>query len=330
MSVLKLTYCQLIKIILSQIGGNPLQQVYSQLSQGQPQIIARSGIIPQGLAEVKNLIDTITNLINAAQNTANDFSDTVERIGGQIFQNPIGSAIDGTITVIDARLATITTRIAGIDDASITTPRAGFADIAADRTDLVNEQTALGANKTALQTLLLNTNKLSGIGGQSGATAAGGCSLQDLLGSGCSPNNDVPDVDLKQLIESLKSEQLILAIRQRISNATGYSDYVTALASFKSTIDGFNTNFVNQINRATIRNAVTAQLTQIVFNLLSGCGNTVYDLTLKSNVKNIISVYAAAIEAQNDTGNAYYDGAGNVVTIVDTTIAPTLSNIVIR
>lgn len=330
MSVLKLTYCQLIKIILSQIGGNPLQTIYSQLSQGRATAVQRSGILPSGLAEVKSLIDTVTNTIHAAQNAVNDFSDTIERIGGQFYQNPMGTPITGAISVIDARLATVNTRIAGIDDLTITTPRTGFTDIAADRADLALEAAALSTNKTNLETFKSNTDRLSGVGPQSGSATAGGCSLQDLLGSACAPNDDVPDVDLKALIQSLKSQDLVNAIKEKISNATGYSDYVQALATFKSTIEGFNLNFNSLINKAAVRSAVTSQLTQMVFNLLTGCGNTVYDLTLKSNVKNIVSVYAAAIQAQQEAGNAYYDAAGNVVTVSDTTVAPASSNITIR
>jgi hypothetical protein len=52
MSFLKLTYCHLIKIILSQIGGNPLQQIYSQLTNGVPTIAPRTGLIPSGLSQV--------------------------------------------------------------------------------------------------------------------------------------------------------------------------------------------------------------------------------------------------------------------------------------
>ena len=81
MSVLKLTYCSLIKIILSQIGGNPLQQLYSQLSQGKAQA-AQGGLIPTGLLEIKQLIDQVTATINSAQALANDFSDVMEKIGG--------------------------------------------------------------------------------------------------------------------------------------------------------------------------------------------------------------------------------------------------------
>ena len=331
MSVLKLTYCHLIKIILSQIGGNPIQQVYSQLSQGMPMMAARSGILPQGLSEVKNLIDTVTSVINAAQQSANDFSDTIERLGGELYQNPIGASINAAVSAIDIKKAANDARIVVIDTLDQpASPQAPYVTLEAERAAIVTENSSLTSNKSSLETLLSNTNRLSGVGPQAAASTAGGCSLQDLLGSGCSPNDDVPDVDLKALIESLKSKDLIDAITQQVQNATGYSDLVGALASFKSTIDGFNLNFNNLINKAAIRNAVTAQLTQIVYNLLSGCGNTVYDLTLKSSVKDIVSVYAAAIEAQNNAGNAYYDSVGNVVTVATVEVAPTLSNIKIN
>ena len=60
MAGLSLSYCQLIKIVLSQIGGSPLQQTYTQLSQGSRQVIVGTGI-PTALAEVKSAIDTITD-----------------------------------------------------------------------------------------------------------------------------------------------------------------------------------------------------------------------------------------------------------------------------
>jgi hypothetical protein len=53
---LKLSYCQLIKIVLSQIGGSPLQQVYTELSQGMNKISTR-GLIPTEVAQLKSFID---------------------------------------------------------------------------------------------------------------------------------------------------------------------------------------------------------------------------------------------------------------------------------
>ena len=330
MAGLNLSYCQLIKIILSQIGGNPLQQVYSQLSQGSPQIIAASGILPKGLSELKSLVDQVTATINTAQQAANNFNDTMERINGQFFQNPLGTVIDGTTAVIDSKTTTAQTRIAGIDDLSITTPRTGFADIAADRADLVAEVAALASFKTTMTTYKTNTDRLTGISPQSGASIAGGCSLQDLLGSACSPNNDVPDIDLKALVDSLKNGDAIAAIKQKLINATGYADYTQALTTFKASIDTLNTNYLQQVNKAAIRSAVQSQITQIVFNLLTGCGGQVYDLTLKSNVKSTLSVYANAIQQQQNSGTAYYAADGSVVNTTSSTVNPIAGDITIK
>jgi len=329
MAGIKLSYCQLIKIILSQIGGNPLQQVYSQLSQGAQQITTRTGILPAGLQEIKTLIDTVTATINAAQQAVSDFDDTMERIAGEFYQNPLGTVLNETTAVIDAKITTAQTRIDGIDApvSPITTPRTGFATIAEDRADLVAEVAALNSTRSTLQTYKTNTDRLVGISPQSGSAIAGGCSLQDLLGSACAPNDDVPDIDLKALIDSLKNGDAIAAIKEKLLDSVGYGDYVTALATFKSTIDTLNTNYLQHVNKAAIRSAVQSQITQMVFNLLTGCGNSVYDLTLKSNVKAKVAVYAAAIQAQNESGNAYYDGYGNTVVVSDTTVSPSLNNI---
>lgn len=313
MSVLKLTYCSLIKIILSQIGGNPLQQLYSQLSQGKAQM-AQGGLLPTGLLEVKQLIDQVTATINAAQAAANDFSDVMEKIGGQLYQNPVGASITAAIAGIDARIATV-------DAALVSNP--GDATLTAQRAALVS-------NKTALQEFKTNTDRLSGVGPVSGSANAGGCSLQDLLGSGCTPNGDVPDIDLKALTDSLKTKDLIDAITAKLTSGLGIDDVITSLATFKSTIDGFNLNFNTILNKAAIRSAVTSQITQIVFNLLSGCGNQVFDLTLKSNVKQTLSVYAAAVQQQNESGTAYYDIYGNVIAPVNTEVTPTVNNVTVK
>ena len=312
MSVLKLTYCSLIKIILSQIGGSPIQQLYSQLSQGKAQA-AQGGLLPTGLLEIKQLIDQVTATINAAQAAASDFSDVMEKIGGQLYQNPVGTSIDAAITGIDARIAAVDTDL-------VSNP--GDATLTAQKASLV-------ANKTALETFKTNTDRLSGVGAV-GAASAGGCSLQDLLGSGCTPNGDVPDIDLKALVESLKTKDLIDAITAKLTSSSGIADVVTALATFKTTIDGFNLDFNTIVNKAGIRSAVTSQITQIVFNLLSGCGNQVFDLTLKSNVKQTLSVYTAAIQLQNETGTAYYDAYGNVIQTVNTVATPPTNTIAVK
>ena len=321
MSFLKLNYCQLIKIVLSQIGGNPLQQVYSQLSQGVPQITARSGVIPAGFTEIKSLIEKVTSTINTAQQAVGDFSDTIERMGTQFYQNPIGTVLTGTRDVANTRIAYVDSQLAWyVNNPANATIRA----------TLTQEKSDLGNINASMATYKTNTDRLSGVGQMSGSAAAGGCSLQDLLGSACSPNQDVPDIDLQNLISSLKQGDAIAALKEKISSASGYSDYQQALATFQSEVNGFNTNFNNLINKAAIRSAVTSQITQIVFNLITGCGNQVFDLTLRPDVKANIAPYAAAIQRFNETGD-YFDSQGQEIIIKDaeSTITPAGANVVI-
>ena len=306
MSVLKLTYCQLIKIVLSQIGGNPLQQVYSQLSQGMPIISARSGLLPTGLSEVRGLIERVTNTINDAQRAVNDYSDVLERLGTQLYINPLGLPLTGTIAVMQSRLDTIDTRLV-------------FIGLPYDeRIALLEERQVLTESIRSFGQYKDYTDRLSGIGPQSGASSAGGCSLQDLLGSGCAPNQDVPDIDLQNLIDSLKNGDLIAALKLQIENATGYTSYQTALASFQAEVTNFNFTFSNLINRAAIRNAVTSQITQIVFNLLSGCGNQVFNLTLNPDVRTALTTYVSDLDKQR-SGEVYYDSFGNEIAVSDPT-----------
>lgn len=309
MSFIKLTYCQLIKIILSQIGGNPLQQIYNQLTNGVPSIGPRSGLIPEGLSQVKDLVEKVTNTINTAQQAVGDFSDTVERIGTQFYQNPIGTVLDGATTAANTRLATV--------DSLLAEPgKSGNTQLLAERGALTNVISSMSVYKT-------NTDRLSGVGTLSGSAAAGGCSLQDLMGSGCQPNGNVPDIDLQNLITSLKQGDAISAIKEQISSASGYSDYQQSLASFQSQVNGFNTNFNNLINKAAVRSAVQSQVSQIVFNLLSGCGNQVFDLTLKPDIKANITPYVTALQEPG----GYYDSFGNRVTVADTSTTPLESNV---
>ena len=301
MSFLKLTYCQLIKIILSQIGGNPLQQVYSSLIQGVPMVSARSGIIPAGFTEVKNLIEQVTATINTAQQSVSDFSDTVERIGTEFYQNPIGTALTGLSGVANVRYANAVSALAASP---------GNVTLIAERDALANLRSSLAIYKT-------NSDRLSGVGQMSGSAAAGGCSLQDLLGSACAPNQDVPDIDVRNLIDSLKQGDAIAALKERLSSASGFSDYQQSLATFQSTVNGFNLNFNNLINKAAVRSAVTAQISQIVFNLITGCGNQVFNLTLKPDVKSALAPYAAAIQ-ENDLEESYFDSIGNKIVVEET------------
>lgn len=322
MSFLKLTWCQLIRIVLAQIGGNPLQQMYSQLNQGLATMAPRSGLIPNELREIKQLIDQVTNKLNDAGALAGDLTNIVDAMTNEFFQNPIAGPANLANTAITAKIADVDAEIAALDPGSPT--------YASDLAALNAEKDALTAVSADLATFVSNTNRLSGVSSATSGSGAGGCSLQDLLGSGCAPNNDVPDIDLQALVESLKQGDAIAAITEKIVNATGYADYQQALATFKTTISGFNASFTASINKAAIRNAVTGQITQIVFNLLSGCGNQVYDLTLKSNVRSQISAYSNLLDLQRN-GQAYIDLEGNVIypANTETTVPVVVSNVAI-
>lgn len=310
MSFLKLSWCSLIKIILSQIGGNPLQQIYTQLNQGKP-TMAPGGILPSGLAELKNFIEGAVQVVNAAQQAAGNFSDTLERMATEFYQNPIGSITGTTMTNIDTRVAFIQGRLDAEAASPGTLTAQEIASYTSEKTFLVGSN-GLGGLKNDLQVYLDNTDRLVGLKTQTSSSQSG-CSIQDLLGSGCTPNEDVPDVDIKALVESLKRGDAIAAVAEKIKNATGVSDLETALASFKAETQSFNNSFLNRVNKASVRNAVTGQITQIVFNLLSGCGNNIFDLTLKPGVKTAIGPYVAAMEQQR-SGQAYFDGNGDIVT----------------
>jgi hypothetical protein len=321
MAGISLSYCQLIKIVLSQIGGNPLQQVYTQLSQGARQVTAGTGIIPSGLTEIKNAIDTITNAINTASGAVATAQETMERVAGQLYQNPMGTILLGTIDTIEVRIARIDIRVQDINANVAGAPTAPFTNFADELASLNTEKSNLNNTKGKLQTYKNNTDILSGVATLSGSEAGGGCSLQDLLGSGCTPNDAVPDIDLKSLTESINQGDLVAAIRLKIQNATGYSDYSVALNTFNNTIQNFISSFNNALNKAAIRNAVTAQITQIVYNLLSGCSGEILDLTLKPEIKTAVAGYVAIMENQA-SGNAYVDSNGNVEVVTNAVVTP--------
>jgi len=327
MAGLSLSYCQLIKIVLSQIGGSPLKQVYTQLSQGAKQITTGSGVIPNPLTEVKAVIDQITNAINTASGALATAQEMMEQIGKQIYQNPMGAPITAAIDMVDVKITKITIRqqdivayenVYGTDTA---TPQSPYTSIVTEKQRLTDEKSALQIYRDKLVQYKTNTDRLSGVATLSGSEAGGGCSLQDLLGSGCTPNDAVPDIDLKNLIDSLKQGDLLLALKDKMFNAAGFDDYQEALTAANNQINSFITSFNSLVNKAAIRNAVQAQITQIVFNLLSGCSGGIYDLTLKSNIKSTVSSYVSVLQDEAD-GKAFIDANGNVTVAATVTAAP--------
>lgn len=302
MGWLKLSWCSLIRIILSQIGGNPLQQMYTSLMGGLPTMAPASGLIPSQLTAVKQLVDQVTQAVRDATAYAEGFSNEMDALANQLYQNPMGTIATETIAAIDTRIESIDQDIADID--------AGTYSGTSTKAELEATKESLEATRAALVTFKSNTDRLSGVAEQTGG-ASGSCSLQDLLGTGCSPNDSVPDLDLKDLVESLKQGDLIAAIKEKIVNASGLADLQQELAVFETTISGFNASFAAKISTAQIKNAVKAQLSNIVFQLLSGCGNEILDLTLKPDIKQKVGAWVTFIQEAQEQGDIL-DAEGNV------------------
>lgn len=287
---LKLSYCQLIKIILSQIGGSPLQQVYTQLSQGYKQITTR-GLLPTEFQQIAALVTQITNTLN---NLAGDIN-AMSALASQFFQNPVGTVTTETIAKIVERLAQIE------DPENPGNPVAGSEQ----------EWAKLNTMKDSLAEFKSHTDKLSGIAEPSTSSGFGGCTLADLLGDGCKPAQDVPDVDLQVIVDGFKSgaaiTQLKTAITNRIAGNLGLPELTTAVDSLQSSISTFNNVINNKLNKAIIKRAVENYINFLVFNLLSGCSSSLLNATLKDSVKEVLTPYAAYMQKQLD-GKINQDG----------------------
>jgi len=312
MAGISLSYCQLIKIVLSQIGGNPLEQLYTSTIQGSRQVAVGLGI-PGGLAEIRALIDRVTNAINEAGTDVTNAQKLVEAIQQQLFQNPIAFPAYATNTAITSRLTPLNSRIAVIDQWTANANAVPSFTVSSPYTSATEERAALSSQVSTLYTVSEKldtfknyTDRLSGVATLSGAEAAGGCSLQDLLGNGCTPNNSVPDVDLKELITSLKQGDLITAIEQKLLSGLGINELTTALNDFNTVLTRFNALFNTSINKAALKAAIEAQINHIVYNLLSGCSGGVYEDIMKTDVAAAMTKYVAAKQAQID-GNAIRD-----------------------
>lgn len=334
MAGISLSYCQLIKIILSQIGGNPLQQKYTTFTQGARQVAVGLGI-PGGFTEIRALIDSVTKTITDASTDLTDAQKILEAAQQQLFQNPIAfpayatnTAITLRITPINSRIATIDQYTANADSVPGFTVTPPYTSAVAEKSDLATQRSALYSSSEKLATFKNYTDRLSGVATLSGSEAAGGCSLQDLLGNGCTPNDAVPDIDLKALIASLEQGDLIKALEQKLLSGLGTNELITALGDFNTVITRFNNLFDISINKAALRAAVEAQINHIIFNLLSGCSGGVYEKTLKTDVATAISGAVASWQQTND-GTAYVDSeSGNIVskTTVTSTVSQTASD----
>jgi len=271
---LKLSYCQLIKIVLSQIGGSPLQQVYTQLSQNLQQI-TKGSLIPTELAQLKTFIDQVTTALNAITGDIN----AMQRLTQQFFYNPVG-------TVSNELNAQITTRLAQIEDPlNPGTPTAGNEA----------EYAALSDLKTKVTAFKTHTDTLSGVTEPSTTGGFGGCTLADLLGSGCSPAADVPDVDLQVIVDGFKSGSIITALKTNvmsvIANQTGYAQISSAITNLNNSLTTFNDTVTNKLNKIIIKRAVETYITDLAFKLLSGCSSGLVNATIRPEAKEAMTPF---------------------------------------
>jgi len=271
---LKLSFCQLIKIVLSQIGGSPLQQVYTQLSQNLQQI-TKGSLIPTELAQLKAFIDQVTTQLNAISGDINAMQELTKKF----FYNPVG-------TVSTELNAQITTRLAQIEDPL-------FPGTASSGNEA--EYAELSALKTQVTDFITKTDVLSGASPPSTTGGFGGCTLADLLGNGCSPAADVPDVDLQVIVDGFKSGSIITALKTQITSAianqTGYAQMSVAITNLKNSLTTFNDTVTNKLNKIIIKRAIETYVIDLAFKLLSGCSSGLVNATIRPEAKEAMTPF---------------------------------------
>jgi len=291
MASIKLSYCQLIRIILAQLGGNPLQQVFTQLTQGMPSISVRSGLFSE-LAQIKAVVDEITNRIQQVTKDVNDYERMAKELANQFYKNPMATSINLLKTEVQSKITALE-----------------------ESGDTSSEQYTAYTNLLQnLNQLLDITNKLSGVTPASGGDS---CGLADLLGNGCTPNKNVPDIDLKVLLGSLNKQNILNTLKTKIAAGTGYADLQNSIADLNTSITSIRASFSNIFNKQFIKNAVSAYVNQILFQLLSGCGNDVLALTLKDftgvDITSALGNITALISSNTNSTTIVTNDTGNVV-----------------
>ena len=290
---LNLSYCQLIKIILSQLGGNPLQQAYTQLSEGMHNITTR-GLIPGEVAQIKEFTDRITAAINEISGDIN----AEQILASQFLYNPVGTATTAAIAAIDTRL---------------------------EQNPQEPERSDLTTLRADLVTFKTNTDQLAGITPPPTNNGFGGCTLADLLGTGCTKAGNVPDIDLQTLIDGFKSgaviKQLQSNVEYMIAHGTGYDKLQNAITGFHNTITNFNNTVTNKLNPLIIKRAVENYITNLAYSLLTGCSNQLLTATIKPDVLSNIEPYISFIASKIDnTNTSYVDQTGTTVMPTNTTL----------
>ncbi|NDB81233.1 MAG: hypothetical protein EB127_00565 [Alphaproteobacteria bacterium] len=319
MATIKLSYCQLIRIILAQLGGNPLQQVYSVITQGMPTMTVRSGIASE-LAQFKAMIDEVTARIQAITSDINDYEQMARNLANQFFQNPVGAATDALVASIDTKIQ----------------PLQNLVDTGGTLTPEQTEELAylLDSRAKAIEFKRI-TNILSGAEIPSNNNQ---CSLADLLGNGCTPAANVPDVDLRNLIQALNKKNIINLATTALNNATGLTQLKDATQNLITELQTINLSFDRIFNKQFIKSAVTTFVNQILFQLLSGCNNDVLQTTLKqfsgtgtygsganAYTASNLDLHAAFTEATTfqqkvNNNEVYVDNTDNTVTTANVTI----------
>jgi len=298
---LKLSYCQLIKIVLSQIGGSPLQQVYTQLSQGLQQI-TKGGIIPSEFQQLKSFVDQVTTSLNGVAGDIN----AMQQLTQQFFYNPVGTVTTEAVTLIDTRLAQISTD-PGTGPVPTSGNEAEYDKLVAMRLDLLSFKT--------------HTDTLAGVTEPTTTGGFGGCTIADLLGNGCKPAEDVPDVDLQVLVDGFKSGALISQFKTNLSsliaNQTGYTQVSASINSLQSSIQTFNSTVTSKLNKMIIKKAVETYITNLAFSLLSGCSSPVVNATIRPEAKSAITPF---IEYQQKILNGLLNADGSTPGASDTSL----------
>ena len=91
-----------------------------------------------------------------------------------------------------------------------------------------------------MATLLDITDKISGV-----SPGAGGqtCSLADLLGNGCTPAKNIPDIDLQTLIGALNKQNILNALTTGLANGTGYNQLQASIVDLRNSVTSILNSF---------------------------------------------------------------------------------------
>lgn len=302
---LSLSYCQLIRIILAQMGGSPVKQIYNQTTGGIQNIVKSLGIPFEELGSSAAQIQSFVGQVTTALKNASATLDQASVMTSQFFYNPVATVTDASVVTVQTRIDTLTALGEGRTS---------------DQEQELAYLTPLLARLTAFKnyTDQLSGQSSGGIGG-----AAGGCSLADLMGSGCSPATDVPDVDLQTIIDGFNNGTLIAqaeaALVQAIADGTGYTGVVAAVGSLNDSLIQFNNVIENKLNEKILKAAVEQFTMGLVFDLLSGCNNQLISAIIKPDVAT--SLTPLVEHAQKVKAGEITEGQASAVnTTVDATI----------